>query len=71
MSLLLGFVAKFYVNVKHFRDWQLNIALRNSHNGGENEKYDIHGNKEQLLGKNCEVEKLMKLLKDKGLFKNV
>ena len=26
---------------------------------GQQKKYDIHGNMEELLGKNCKVEKLI------------
>ena len=34
-------------------------------------KFDIHSNGENLLGKNCEVWKLMKSLKVIGLFEDI
>ena len=42
------------------RDWKFNITLRSVLNEGHQKKTDIHGNIEDLLGKICEVEKLIK-----------
>ena len=50
------------------RDWRLNIVLRSARNRG---KYVIHRSMEELLGKNCEMEKPMNFIKKIGLFNDL
>ena len=65
-----GYIFPHYININGI-DF-LNIAYKTAPNGGTAERNTISGMIiRTLLGRNCEVEKIIRLLKGMGMFKEI
>ena len=53
------------------KDWHSNIAYRNVPNARITKKYNILSDLKTLLGRDCEVEKIMRFLKDIEMFQQI